>query len=49
MPVNFFRHLVGTKLSELFVPVIALIYALMVSLCSHGSHFLKLTDSVLFE
>ena len=32
----------------MFVTVIALKYALLVSHCSYG-HFLKLTDSVLFE
>jgi len=48
MPVNFCRHLVGKKLSEMFVTVIALIYALMVSQCSYG-HFLKLTGLILFE
>ena len=32
----------------MFVTVIALIYALLVSQCSYG-HFLKLTDLILFE
>jgi len=48
MPVDFCRHLVGKKLRERFVIVIALKYALFVSQWSCG-HFLKLTDSILFE
>ena len=44
MPVDFFRHLVGKKLREMFVTVMALKQALSVSRRSHG-HFLKLTDS----
>ena len=47
MPIAFCRHLVG-KNREMFVTVIALKWALLVSHWSYG-HFLKITDSILFE
>ena len=43
MPVNFCRRLL-----EMFVTAMSLKYALFVSPSSCG-HFLKLTDSILFE
>jgi len=48
MSADFCRHLVGKTLWDMFVTVIALKYALLVSQWSCG-HFLKLTDSVLFQ
>jgi len=47
MPVDFRRHLVGKTL-KMFVTVIALKYALLVSQWSYG-HFLKLSGFILFE
>jgi len=50
MPVDFYRHFVGqnSKLLEMSVTVIALNTLCSLSQRSYG-HFLKLTDSILFE
>ena len=53
VPVDFWHHLVGkslrnVKLWEMFVTVLAHRHILLVSQWSFG-HFLKLTDSVIFE
>jgi len=48
MPVDFCRHLVGKNFEKMSVTVIAPTYPLLVSQSSYG-HFLKLTDSNLFE
>jgi len=48
MPVDFCRHLVGKLSDKCLSSVIALRHTLLLSQWSYG-HFLKLTDSILFE